>query len=405
MRMIFGISLAITGLIYPIKCTDIPYSDFHLPDGTNGFVCKMDIFTIDQVREVAKNAFESFYLGLSYRKFPKLFEDTHLFHEQAEILLSWPVVLSRSLYINGNPGKIRLVINIWGQIIGLVMVDFDIKSQEANHEKCSPVRNSVQEDNTQNSFWNELLSIASPTLGFSCGLNFFSVPTVDMVMNMIRNNKSRVRGGQKMNENYLVKYTGTDFKGVDLYSYPVRKSVRDNATSGLPGTFRIVFDANNYEFKGIINVQDSEIKFGTVWDLSSTKPHKFYSPSSVLNLGSNPDSYWPRTCFGHNFKSTAIWLYLEFVLKEWPSQMDGYKLNFPIVKKQVLRLWPIRIPETQISDLKHAFAIGYNSTLDAYGLYQAKINDGKLSNFQKCMDFTQDEMQLVRGVIDPSTQS
>ncbi|CCU83245.1 putative candidate secreted effector protein [Blumeria hordei DH14] len=104
MRTIFGISLAITGLIHSIKCTDVPYSDLYLPDGTNGFVCQMDIFTIDHVREVAKNAFESFYIGTIFRKFPKLFEDTHLFNEQVEILLSFPIMLSRSFFVNGNVG-------------------------------------------------------------------------------------------------------------------------------------------------------------------------------------------------------------------------------------------------------------------------------------------------------------
>ncbi|CCU81753.1 putative candidate secreted effector protein, partial [Blumeria hordei DH14] len=223
MRTISGISLAITGLIHSIKCADVPYSDLYLPEGTNGFLCQMGIFTIDHVREVAKNAFESFYIETIYRKFPKLFEDTHLFNKQVDILLSFPMMLSRSFFVIGNPGKIRLIINIWGQIIGVLVENNDSLSKETNYEKCNPLRMSVEEDSIQNSYLNELWDIAFPTLGFNCGSNFFSVLTVNSIMNLLQNSRDPDR--RDRTSVYLRKYTGTDSKGVNLYSYPLRKSV------------------------------------------------------------------------------------------------------------------------------------------------------------------------------------
>ncbi|SZF05074.1 unnamed protein product [Blumeria hordei] len=403
MRTISGISLAITGLIHSIKCADVPYSDLYLPDGTNGFLCQMGIFTIDHVREVAKIAFESFYTETIYRKFPKLFEDTHLFNKQVDILLSFPMMLSRSFFVIGNPGKIRLIINIWGQIIGVLVENYNSLSKETNYEKCNPLRMSVEEDSIQNSYLNELWDIAFPTLGFNCGSNFFSVLTVNSIMNLLQNSRDPDR--RDRNSAYLRKYTGTDFKGVNLYSYPMRKSVSNKVASGQPGPFRIIFDMNNYEFKGIINVEDSRVKFKTVWDLSSIPPHMIYSPSSVLNLEREPDNCWPETCLGRKFKAKAIWLYLEFVMKKWPSHMNGRKLNFPILIDEVLQLWPIRAQGEYDYDPIYAVAIGHDTSLDTYGLYQAKVRNGKLDNYLKCMDFTQEEIQFVRRAIGLSAQS
>ncbi|CCU75029.1 putative candidate secreted effector protein [Blumeria hordei DH14] len=277
----------------------------------------------------------------------------------------------------GNPGKFRVIINIWGQILGVAVANFDSQSKETTYEKCIPVRKSVEEDSIQNSILNELWNIASPTLGFNCGLDFFPVFMVDAVMNVLQNSNVQDRVDRKYDLSYLEKYRGTDFKGGNLYSYPLRKSVSDKAASGLPGPFRIVFDMNNYKFKGIINVEDSKIKFRTVWDLSSIPPQEIYSPSSVLNLGREPDNYWPKTCSGIKFKSKAIWLYLEFVMKKWPSHLNGSRLNFPILREKVIWLWPIRTQGNQDNDRRRAFAIGHDTSLDTYGLYQANVRNGK----------------------------
>ncbi|SZF05075.1 unnamed protein product [Blumeria hordei] len=405
MQKIFGISLAITGLIHSIKCTDVPYSDLYLPEGTNGFLCQMDIFTIDRVREVAQYALESIYTRTFYQKYPIMFEDTHIFNEKVDILLSFPIMHNRKSFIIGNPGKIRVILNIWGQIIGVLVENYNSLSKETNYEKCNPVRMSVEEDSIQNSYLNELWDIAFPTLGFNCGLNFFPVLTVNSIMIVHQNNHELDRGNR--NSAYLRKYTGSDFKGVNLYSYPVRKSGREKAIFGMPGVFRIVFDMNNYEFKGIINVDDSKVKSRTVWDLSSIPPHKIYSPSSVLNLGREPDNYWPKTCRGRKFKSKAVWLYLEFAMKKWPPYMNGSKLNFPILIDEVLQLWPIRARGYYHNDRQraYAFAIGHDTSLDTYSLYQANVRHGKLGNFGECMDFTQEEIQFVRRAIGLSAQS
>ncbi|CCU75005.1 putative effector protein, partial [Blumeria hordei DH14] len=50
----FSVTLAISWLILQVSCDDIPDSDMYLPDGTNGFVCDLDFYSIDHVREVAK---------------------------------------------------------------------------------------------------------------------------------------------------------------------------------------------------------------------------------------------------------------------------------------------------------------------------------------------------------------
>ncbi|CCU75039.1 putative candidate secreted effector protein [Blumeria hordei DH14] len=52
----FGVSLTIFGLIHQVKCEDIPYSDMYLPGGTSGFVCHLDFYSIEHIREEAKNA-------------------------------------------------------------------------------------------------------------------------------------------------------------------------------------------------------------------------------------------------------------------------------------------------------------------------------------------------------------
>ena len=70
----------------------------YLPEGTNGFVCGMDLFTIDHLREVVNKVMESTFFEEYYHKYPTLFEDTHLFNVKSDILLSWPTMLNEKFF-------------------------------------------------------------------------------------------------------------------------------------------------------------------------------------------------------------------------------------------------------------------------------------------------------------------
>ncbi|EPQ66846.1 putative secreted effector protein [Blumeria graminis f. sp. tritici 96224] len=98
----FGVLLTIFGFIHQIKCEDISYSDIYLPAGTNGFVCQLNFYPIEHVREAVERAFRSFFFEKLYRKFPKLFEDTQLFDVKPDILLSWPILFREIFYDNSK---------------------------------------------------------------------------------------------------------------------------------------------------------------------------------------------------------------------------------------------------------------------------------------------------------------
>ncbi|EPQ63960.1 BgtE-5613 [Blumeria graminis f. sp. tritici] len=332
----FRISLAISGLIHQFICTNIPYSDMYLPGGTNGFVCGVDFFTIDHLRQVVGKAMESTFFELYLSNFPELFEDTHLFNVKSDILLSWPVVLNENFYY-GHPGTFRLIINIRGQIMGMVIVNSQDQDQKVSFEKCSPVHRSLEEGNDERRILNESGSITISRLGYGCGFGVIPESTVYNIKELISSGyfRHRLEGREKLAS--LEKYTDDKFVGVNLYSYPVRRKSSCKITHGMPGKFRVVFDMSSSEIKGVISIKDKD-KCETLWDLSSTSSETIYSPSSILDLDRVQDSIWPETCFGHEIKTKTIWLYLEFAMKNWKSKFNGRKLNFPIVKKKTIWL-------------------------------------------------------------------
>ncbi|EPQ64922.1 putative secreted effector protein [Blumeria graminis f. sp. tritici 96224] len=319
-----GILLAISGFIHQIKCTNVPYSDMYLPEGTNGFVCGMDLFTIDHLREVVNKVMESTFFEEYYHKYPTLFEDTHLFNVKSDILLSWPTMLNEKFFYS-HAGKIRLIINTRGQIMGLLTVGPKNDAQKINFEKCYPVYRSLRGKDDERGIPYE--STTKPRLGYSCGLRVILRSTVDKTMKIVSNDyllRGMVRKDKPAN---LEKYTGDEFVGVDLYSFPIHRKTHSNTLLGTPGVLRIVFDIRDSKVKGIINIQDRKKKCVPVWDLSSTPSTSIYSPSSVLDLEIIEDNFWPETCFGHRIKAKTIWLYLEFAVRNWMSKKPKITVN------------------------------------------------------------------------------
>ncbi|VDB94684.1 BgtE-5561 [Blumeria graminis f. sp. tritici] len=391
----FGVLLTIFGFIHQIKCEDISYSDIYLPAGTNGFVCQLNFYPIEHVREAVERAFRSFFFEKLYRKFPKLFEDTQLFDVKPDILLSWPILFREIFYDNRNVGKVRLVFNTRGQIMGLVMIKPKETGQKISFERCNPVRKSLEEDNAEKSSLNQWWNLVHPAFGYKCGLKFFPESSVNKLKEpdwIASFPKRRSRSKKAIDK----KYTGDEFSGDDLYWYPVHHKLSRDPASGSPGVFRAVFDMSNHEFKGIINTINRNEKCVTVWDLSSIRSENIYTPSSVLNLERIKDSYWPETCFGHRILSKTIWLYLEFALKDWESAFYGRIPNFPIIKKKVIRLWPIRTPENHDNSFKNMFAIGYHTELDSYSLYHSKIKNNLFSGFSPCFEFSLSTIRNLR---------
>ncbi|CCU75559.1 CSEP0331 putative effector protein [Blumeria hordei DH14] len=400
----FGIFLATSGLIHQVKCTNIPYSDMFLPSGTNGFVCGIDLFKIDHLRQVAEKAMESTFFEIYYSRFPKLFEDTHLFNVKSDILLSCPVMLNE-LFFHATPGLIRLIINIRGQIMGMVIVISKYQDQEVTYEKCSPTHRSLEEGNAERRKLNENSIITRPRLGYGCGLGVISESTVYEIMRLASTDyfRQRLEGRGKLA--HLEKYTGDKFVGVNLYSFPVRRKTYSKVTSGRPGRFRVIFDMASSEVLGIIDVVEANEICATLWDLSSTLPETIYSPSSILDLDRVPDTFWPEACFGRHIKTKTMWLYLEFAMKNWKSNFNSRALSFPILKQKIIRLWPMRIPETNIPAVNDIFAIGYNTRSRIYSLYHAQLRDGILSNYEACLEFSPEIIHHLQGIFGPATES
>ncbi|EPQ65775.1 putative secreted effector protein [Blumeria graminis f. sp. tritici 96224] len=358
----FCISLFLSGLVHQVKCIDRPYSDMYLPDGTNGFVCGTEFLPIDTAREETNAIMKAFYEEKRFQTFPRLFEESHLFNVKSEILLSWPARSSGKVY---TKGKTRLIINIRGQIMGMVIIKTQQHNYQLSFEKCSPVRSSIAGGNIESRHLDEFWSIAFPIFGFHCGSKYFPLSVVKSGNDLDSNYYFQNVLDAKFRRNEFVEYSGDQFIGSDLRIYPLHHSSSNKAvfgnfisqywllqTSNIPslgsqGNFRVVFDMTNREFKGIINIKDNEVKCVTVWDLSSASPDTIYEPTSILHMENTSNVYWPETCVGHRFKYKTIWLFIEFALKKWPANRNRKKLGFPIIKQNGLRFWPVRIPETK----------------------------------------------------------
>ncbi|CCU83249.1 putative candidate secreted effector protein [Blumeria hordei DH14] len=348
----FSVTLAISWLILQVNCDDIPDSDIYLPDGTNGFVCDSDFYSIDHVREVAKKGVEAFFYTRRPLKFPKTFENTQLFNVKSDILISWPI-MSSGIFFTRAPGNSRLIINTRGQIMGIVVISFQKPSHKISYNKCIPVRRSLEGNNEEQTLSNESWGLGNPTFGYNCGSKFFPKFKVDKMIGP----ESTKYYQQRLTRNYklscLIKYTGDEFSGVDLYWYPMHQKLSDTCPADLPGRFRVVFDLSNSEFKGIIDLKERNKKCGTVWDLSSMSSNNIYISSSTLNLDRFGDSYWPHSCFGHKLKSKIMWLYLEFAVKYSMSNLNGSNPNLPLTSQESIHSWFIRPGETN-KDCKYS---------------------------------------------------
>ncbi|VDB94630.1 BgtE-5791 [Blumeria graminis f. sp. tritici] len=392
----FGVFLTIFGLIHLIKCIDIAYSDVYLPDGTNGFVCNLDFYPIDHVRVVAQHAIESFFSEYHFRRFPKLFEDSQLFNVKSDILLSWPTMPGLNFYDNRNKGKVRLVVNTRGQIMGMVLIKPEDSNKEVSFERCNPVRKSLEEDNREKTSLNEYWDLVHPTIGYNCGLIFFPESTISRVKNLSSKIYSKKNPNRSRTSALLKKFTGHEFSGVDLHMYPVYHKRSYKVVFGSSAKYRAVFDMSNREFKGIINIENRKEKCASVWDLSSTLSHETYRPFSTINLEGMQHSYWPQTCLGHKFKSKTIWLTLEFALNHLMTVLNDRSPSLPFVRKKLLHLWLMRTPESHHNYLNDAYAIGYHTIDETYSLYHTKIQDSVLGNFQPCLQSDDDTIRRIQ---------
>ncbi|CCU74235.1 putative candidate secreted effector protein [Blumeria hordei DH14] len=389
------VTLSISWLILQVSCDNIPDSDMYLPDGTNGFVCDLDFYSIDHVREAAKKGVEAFFYKRKVDKFPKTFEDTQLYNVKSDILLSWPII-SSGLFYYRTPGNSRLIINTRGQIMGIVVISFQKPSHKISYNKCIPVRRSLEENNKGQSLLNECWGLATPTFGYNCGSKFFPKSILDKMIgpDAIKNYQQRLSGRNKLS--CLIKYTGDEFSGVDLYWYPLHQKLSDKRLAGPSSRFRVVFDISNSEFKGIIDVENRNKKCVTVWDVSSISSNNIYISSSTLNLDKVGDGHWPQTCFGHKLKSKIMWLYLEFALKYWMSTLNESNPNLPLTSQKFIYSWFIRPGETNKDSSNHVFAIAYNTKHNNYKLYLMKTRNVKVDVHNPCLEFSTDDIDRLR---------
>ncbi|VDB94674.1 Bgt-51638 [Blumeria graminis f. sp. tritici] len=366
----------------------------YLPDGTNGFVCGTEFLSIDNARKQTNAVIEAFFFDERFQTFPMLFEESHLFNVKSEILLSWPARSSGKVYTK-DPGKSSLIINIRGQIMGMVIIKTQYHNHHLSFEKCSPVRSSNAEGNIESRHLDKFWSIAFPRFGFRCGSRYFPLSMVKSGNDLDSNYYFQTVLDAKYRSDEFVEYSGDQFIGSDLRIYPLHHSSTSKQIFGPHGRYRAVFDMTNREFKGIIDVKDREEKCVTVWDLSSASPDTVYKPTSILHTERMPDKYWPATCVGTRFKYKTIWLFIEFALKKWPANGNHKKFNFPILNENGSQFWPVRIPETQTRSSTHAFAIGYDTVLNTYGMYEAVVRNGILSKYELCLDLPIDDIRSL----------
>ena len=76
----------------------------------------------------------------------------------------------------------RLIINIRGQIMGMVTVNSKDQDQKVSFGKCSPVHRSLKEGNDERRILNENRIINKPKLGYGCGLGVIPESTVYKIM-------------------------------------------------------------------------------------------------------------------------------------------------------------------------------------------------------------------------------
>ncbi|CCU75002.1 putative candidate secreted effector protein [Blumeria hordei DH14] len=385
----FSVTLAISWLILQVNCDDIPYSDMYLPDGINGFGCDSDFYSIDHVREVAKKGVEAFFYRKRVEKYPKTFGDTQLFNVKSDILLSWPI-MSSGLFYTKTPGNSRLIINTRGQIMGIVVISFEKPSHKIGYKKCVPVRRSLEENNEEQTMLNECWALANPTYGYNCGSKFIPQFKVDKMMGPNSSTYYKNRLDAKHKLSCVTRYTGDEFSGVDLYWFPLQHKLSRKCLAGPPSRFRVVLDMNNSEFKGIIDVEERNKKCVTVWDVSSISSNNIYISSSTLNLDRVGDRYWPESCFGHKLKSKIMWLYLEFALKYWMSNLNGSNPNLPLTNQKFIHSWLIRLEETNKDSSNYGFAIVYNTKHNTYNLYLMNTRNVKLDVPNSCLEFPTD---------------
>ncbi|CCU83259.1 putative candidate secreted effector protein [Blumeria hordei DH14] len=221
----FWIPLLLSGLIHQLKCIDTPHSDMYLPDGINGFVCETEFTSMNYARQETNVVMQSFFFDNRFQMFPKLFEDTHLFNVKSDILLSWPAKPTGITYTKGNPGKFRLIINLRGQIMGMVIIDHAKQNKNVSFKRCNPVRSSIPEGDIESRLLDECWSLAYPICGYKCGSKYFPLSAVksgnDPDLNYYFQDVLEAKDSRIKFKNYF----GDQFIGSDLRVYPLHHSL------------------------------------------------------------------------------------------------------------------------------------------------------------------------------------
>ncbi|CCU76699.1 Blumeria specific protein [Blumeria hordei DH14] len=101
MRKNFGLFIAASGL-YQNAVSAYPQQaggNFQL---ISGYMCDRTIIPIEDLREEADRAYAKYLRRAFVDNHPALFEDFYLFSDEAQTLLSWPILQSLSTIKSGT---------------------------------------------------------------------------------------------------------------------------------------------------------------------------------------------------------------------------------------------------------------------------------------------------------------
>ncbi|CAD6501755.1 BgTH12-02004 [Blumeria graminis f. sp. triticale] len=387
MHLTFLFFILIVRYFHQVFATNVPFLDMNIPDGTTGFICDIHYFKISYLWSSAQGALTKFLRRSPYHQFPAFFEDAHAFGIADQLLLSWPLVISNKVYTTGVVGTYRVVINAFGQIIGVIAItQLNDVLQKPSFRKCAPVHVSDEQDQNNSISEDLIWDYVYPTKGYICDLKFLEISQVNYAQEMIVDPEFQRELRNTGYHKYVENYNGKLFTGSELQAFKIQKLDKYGKLNGKPGSFRMIFNLDQ-GFMGIIHVTDSERKCVKVWDLTESPHMTDNSSNSHVFDGKVPEKYTPYYCLRQVYKFEYIKLQANFFTSQLHTVSGKDEDMYPIVLGQNLILWPLRLPESNYR-LNYNLAIGLNQSGGTFNIYYSRAR-GDFKIPEPCgIDFT-----------------
>ncbi|CAD6501759.1 BgTH12-02008 [Blumeria graminis f. sp. triticale] len=346
MRKRFGFFIAASGL-YQNAVSAYPEQggNFHL---ISGFICDNRIIHMGDLREEADEAYARYLRRAFIDKYPALFEDFYLFSNEAQTLLSWPILESLTSIKSGPAGKYRLIIDVNKNVLGVVTKSSP-KSETDQEEftTCEPIHLFSDKNDNISKLWIQYLDNYYKTLGFICDGEFLDEKAYLYTVNMIKkygpgNGKKAASTPTKFSS-----FTDKHDPNLTLYGYPLRKLNTKGHPSGPVKTHRVIFylqEDKEVVIKAVVSSGHDDKRCSKVWSLLPPRTTR-KSSSAIIRAVKLMDNYHFK-CKNMYIKASTLQLQVNFARDQvrYATFPDG--INYPILQNESLRLWPLRLPES-----------------------------------------------------------